>query len=123
MSPRLATPCRVSQFRNRVSSNSRRLAVLRWSAARKAGGGGDLDRQPDDVGEIPGIVVEQRVRDGAGQGEPCLVADVGTGEYRPLWLSIADQGGGHRVASSGRRGSSSSWSLAWRRASASTASS
>ncbi len=88
-----------------------------------AGGAGHLDRQPDDVGEIPDIVVEQGAVDAAGQGEPCFIADVGTGEHRPLRLSVVKRDGGHRVASSGRRGSSSSWSLTWRRASATTASS
>jgi hypothetical protein len=82
---------------------------------------GHLVRQADHLGEVPHVVVEHRTPCRLGQGQARLAADVGAGENRPERLRGAEQPGGHRVDSSGRRGSSPSRSPTPRLASASTA--
>jgi len=71
---------------------------------------GHLNRQPDHLGEVPHVVVEYRPGSALGQDEPCFTADAGAGEDRPLRICDAERDYAHPVASSGRRGSSSSWS-------------
>src|ERR1039457_592467 len=68
------------------------------------------DREADDLGEVPQIVLEDRAAYSLGQAETGLTADIGPGEHR---TGSSRRGGehtdrGHRVASSGRSGSSSS---------------
>ena len=69
---------------------------------------GHVDRQADDLGEIPQVVLEERAASGIGQAEASLPADVGAGEDGGPSVEGVGNGGGHAVLSSGRRGSSSS---------------
>src|SRR6266487_893639 len=80
-----------------------------------------LDRQAHDLCEVPEVVLEDRTPYPVGQGEPGLTADIDAGEHRTgaAGGDCASAGGAHRVASSGRSGSSSSWSATSWEASAS----